>query len=81
MTVHRTRHTVLTFAALLIAGLTSAAPAATAATLHHVPHDIVLQRSGPDLQGLQVREPHGAMPPHVATAHSGVDPFADLHFE
>jgi hypothetical protein len=80
MTVHRTRHAVLTFAALLIAGLTSAAPAATAATLHHIPHDVVLQTSGPP-QGLQVREPHGAMPSHVATAQSAVDPFADLHFE
>ena len=81
MTVHRTRHAVLTLAALLIAGLTSGAPAATAATLHHIPHDIMVQTSGPDLQGLQIREPHGATPSHVATSQSAVDPFADLHFE
>jgi hypothetical protein len=85
MTARQSRNTVLTFAALLFAGMTLGAPLATAATAPHarIPNDIILQAPTANLQpSLQIQETDRAFAPrfHVAQSRS-VDPFADMHQE
>ena len=87
MTAHQLRRAVFTFTALLIAGVTLGAPAATAASALRVriPNHIVLYAPIPNHNVrpyLQLQETHPAIAPHfpVAQSHSE-DPFADLHQE
>jgi hypothetical protein len=76
MTTHQLRRAVFTFAALVIAGTTLGAPAATAASALHarIPNHIVLYAPIPNhivRPDMQLQETNRAIVPHFPAAQSG----------